>query len=1371
MSEAETGKIRKYLRLSALTVAAAFALPALSYAAALNLSTEPMYLGNTALPNLMFTLDDSGSMGRDYMPDEANDNNTCKGGNNCQAGDPPYYASDYNAIYYNPEVTYEPAVDANGNSYDSYGSPWTSVPVDAYRIRSTATANLTNSIRDKEYCSVTTVKQATFNLCGTSPSLCKSGSVVTVISNGHGLVTGEKIDVVDANNCDPDARVTSAAVTVIDANTFTYDEGGTGAISTNSNNRKCRVEKKACLRHGITTNNPFEYRVPPAPTTDDPVIYGLPADVYTTATNISINPFFYKIIAQEYCSDRELIDCVAASAAADPYTYPAPVRFCDTQASADADVPVNDATMCQGQYVAGSFTFPRYGKFYRQDIEPATATYGNVVVDGYTVINRSGRTDCTGAPNCTYTEEMTNYANWFAYYSIRLNAMKTGVGKAFAELPGNNFRVGFGRINEGSNTIETWSSPGTLVQGVRVFTGTHKADWFSYLYNSDASGSTPLRQAMDDVGQYYMYDGSRGPWGTDPATGQVLDASGTLVNEAITNHATCRQSYHILSSDGYWNSNAARTSGAQGDVDSTAGVTSGSYNYLAVDPYTDGYGGTLADVAMYYWKNDLRTDLADDVKKNEKDGATWQHMVNFTIGLGVNGTLDPTTPLQDFIDGYTVWPQAVQNSPTGIDDMWHATVNSKGSHFSVRNTAELVASLKEVFKDIGNRTSSASSVAIDASIMQTDRYIYQSKFFTSDWSGTVKALPIDLLTGTIGTEIWDAQTQLDAQDPYTGRFIATWDPAAVTPAGVRFRWSSLNATQQAALNKDISGTTDGLGSDRVDYIRGVEFTAFRSRNHKLGDIVHTSPVFVGPPVKSYTSASYKSFASTWAGRDATLYVSANDGMLHALDAASGDERFAFVPNAVIGKLNTLTAKNYTHQYFVDGPITVEDVEISGSWTTVLAGALGNGGKSVYALDITDPVLSGATVAAKEADLASKVLWEFTDADLGYVRGEIAIVKMANGVWAAIFGNGYNNTGTGEAALYIVNIATGAQIAKFNVGNGSTVTPSGMAAPLPVDINGDAVADYIYAGDLEGNVWKFDVTSTTPGNWGSSFYQGSTPKPLFTATDSFGTPQPITSRVDVGRHQYGSGYMVYFGTGKYLESGDNSQFGQDTQTFYGIWDKVNYASGVGNNYPSFTRNHLLTQTIDYQLDPYTDPITKELLRRGARVTSDYGIAWYMGSGNPATSPSLSEHLGWKMDLAYPTITANHGERVIFNPILLAGRIIFPTFLPPADPCTPGGDSWLMELDAIDGSRLEQSVWDVNIDKSVDEGDKVDIGGTLMQVSGAKSSVGAVASPRIVTLPGAQRQVKITAGSREGEIETTYEDPGAVARGRQSWIRLQ
>ena len=510
-------------------------------------------------------------------------------------------------------------------------------------------------------------------------------------------------------------------------------------------------------------------------------------------------------------------------------------------------------------------------------------------------------------------------------------------------------------------------------------------------------------------------------------------------------------------------------------------------------------------------------------------------------------------------------------------------------------------------------------------------------------------------------------------------------------------------------------------------------------------------------------------------------------------AVMAAETFAYVPSKIFANLNQLTDPFYSHRFFVDGPVNVVDAYFGGSWHSVLAGSLGAGGQGVYALDVSVPPSSGG---GAESSITNKVLWEFTDADdvdLGRTFSMINIVRMHNGIWAGVFGNGYNNTEadgaastTGNAVLYIVNLETGALIKKLDTGKGmlddpaGLSRPNGLASPAVIDSNGDFIADYIYAGDLFGNLWKFDVTDTDPNNWDSAYHDVSlNPLPLFVARDASNNAQSITSTPQVGIHPLGitNGVMVYFGTGKYLEPGDNTQVNQDTQGFYGIWDKNLTTLDV------FDRGDLLQQSI-----------TQEVTSSGFdfRTSSNNQIVWHTASGTPSGSPPAT-HLGWYMDLINlqlnssnnPTNSNNFGERQVSNAVLRNDRIIFTTVIPPTSPCKADGTGWLMEVDPIDGSRIDFALFDVNGDGVFDANDTVqvfyDVNGDgvvdsndRVYAGGKKSTVGIIPTVSIIRGAGSGQclngtLVKYASGSK-GMIEATANNCGPDALGRQTWREL-
>ena len=676
--------------------------------------------------------------------------------------------------------------------------------------------------------------------------------------------------------------------------------------------------------------------------------------------------------------------------------------------------------------------------------------------------------------------------------------------------------------------------------------------------------------------------------------------------------------------------------------------------------------------------------------------------------------------------------------------------NAGGSAYAASDGLQLAAALTASFNQ-SIAIGSASAVATNSTRLDTNTLIFQALFDSSKWTGRMQAFPINQTTGAVITvPTWDTDTA-GLIPAYGSRTIYSYNAG-----GIDFTWANLSGAQQTSLMTaaEIAASNNSVAQKRVTYIRGNQADeqqnsgVFRDRAKLLGDIVNSNPWYVGMDNFGYSTltgtegTSYTTFLATLqamnsgAGRTDVVYVGANDGMLHALNAQTGAELFAYIPSSVIPNLHELTDPGYgtnpAHRYFVDGSPRAGDVYFSDStWHTVLVGTTGTGGRNVFALDVTDP--GNFTT--------SKVLWEFTDtndADLGYTLSEPTIVRMANGQWAAIVGNGYNSTNH-KAVLFIINIETGAVIKKIDTGVGALATPNGLSTPVPIDTDGDKIVDTIYAGDLLGNMWKFDVSSSTTSSWKPAYKSGSTWLPLFKAVDGSSVAQPITGKPQVGKHPDG-GVMVYFGTGKYFESTDNI-VGATPQvhSFYGIHDNV----ASGNSTP-VARGDLVAQTIDYEV-------------------SSGGFDLRVTSKNTVTYPTKK---GWYMDLKLATGSAQ-GERVVTAPVIRSNRIVFTTLVPNTDPCTFGGTGWLMEVDAITGAQLPLTPFDINGDGQFTSADFVTVViagvNTQVPVSGKKSKVGIIKTPSVVK--AGSKEYKYTSGS-SGSLETTTESGGA-GTGRQSW----
>ena len=427
---------------------------------------------------------------------------------------------------------------------------------------------------------------------------------------------------------------------------------------------------------------------------------------------------------------------------------------------------------------------------------------------------------------------------------------------------------------------------------------------------------------------------------------------------------------------------------------------------------------------------------------------------------------------------------------------------------------------------------SASGVAASSRTLRAGTRLYQTLFNAADWHGDVVAYGLNE-AGNL-TLAWRAGPLLQQALTANGhqrRQILTYH--ATTKRGVPFLWNDLSDGQRDAL-REPHDMDDQAAMDRLTYLRGdpsMEGGAdgFRQRGGPLGDLVHSRPVFIGAPglPDAIDPHTYPAFRRAQAGRAPILVVGGNDGFVHVFNAATGQALMAYAPNAVFPHFIDLTRPAYAHRYYVDGSPTAADVQTAGGWRTWVVGGLGAGGRGIYALDVTDPARLASAAASGNA--AFIVQWEFTDAgdaDLGFTFSQPSIVRMQNGRWAAVFGNGYNSPND-HAVLYIVFL-DGGQDGTWTRGvdyvripaSGGLPAPAGAAnglsTPAAVDLDGDFSTDLVYAGDLQGNLWKFDVSSSFPGNWGSAYRNGATPLPMFVCADAGGRRQAITTRPEVGR---------------------------------------------------------------------------------------------------------------------------------------------------------------------------------------------------------------------------------------------------------------
>ena len=712
------------------------------------------------------------------------------------------------------------------------------------------------------------------------------------------------------------------------------------------------------------------------------------------------------------------------------------------------------------------------------------------------------------------------------------------------------------------------------------------------------------------------------------------------------------------------------------------------------------------------------------------------------------------------------------SNPKSIDDFWHTAVNGRGNFFSAGDPRSVIAGLTDALAGVAERVGSGTGIAVSNSQPVTgDNFAYSPSYTTGKWIGDVQASEVDVSNGTVSTTInWSAAAKLDAtvgaacdnRTIYLMRMGATdnkvnfssntracnglGNPTGPSDSGLNaaemMNFGSANVSlfsQYIAMTDGTGGTVDqrtaAPGSNLVNFLRGQRGSEgfvsndlsklYRARASVLGDIVNGQPVYVKGPFASYQDAGYGAFKSANASRTPMLYVPANDGMLHAFyagasstDVQGGKEAWAFIPSAVLPNLYRLADNNYKniHQFFVDGTPTIGDAFDGGAWKTILVGGLDAGGKSYYALDVTDPA-------------APKGLWEFkwsnvcysgtaatagADCHLGYTFGKPIISKLQDGTWVVMFASGYNNVnapvkpGDGVGYVYVLNAFTGQIIYKISTGAGDSATPSGLAQ-LGNFVDYPAVNNttrQLYGGDLLGNVWRIDVNdSIAPSGRDAAL--------LGVAQDGGGNRQPITTRPELA--ELNAKPMVFIATGKLLGASDFADL--QGQSVYGIVDPMT----GGPVYPN------LRSTFK--------PLAMTQLGSGASATRTVAC-----TGTTAQCGSTD---GWVVDLP------DSGERVNVDMRLARGTLVFASNVPSNNACTTGGYSWLNFLNFSSGLAVTTSA---NLSVSVQSSNSLATGLNLLDIQGR--------------LIGVRR---FTDGTNLERDPVPFDTPGPVGK-RISWREI-
>jgi type IV pilus assembly protein PilY1 len=965
------------------------------------------------------------------------------------------------------------------------------------------------------------------------------------------------------------------------------------------------------------------------------------------------------------------------------------------------------------------------------------------------------RTDCASGTKCTQAEELANFANWFTYYRTR-NLLAIGASsRAFAPQK-FNMRLGYGRINN-TTANSQYNAIGTLIRGVRPFSDplkvTDRQEFFDWLYGVPALGGTPLRRALDDVGQYFMNRTDNGPWADDP---KPLSTS-----TANTNHLACRKSFHLLMTDGYWNSEQATTAAARADVDSTTGPKHTSdmamrsnpnqvrtYTYTPANSprYQDKWANTLADVAMYYWVNDLRpdlrnkvplpssipTDTATEIQKadeNALDHAFWQHLNTYTVSLGVQGTLPASVTDSPGSSGITLWPaNNVWPKPENdsyvnggdekmVDDLFHAARNGRGRFLTTRNPADFEAAIKSFLQSVAASVPTDSGVAVSGIVLDSDSRSYIPSYNPSSWFGDIIAYNIGS-AGTGTTVAWKAS---EAVRPASARNIITWNPETRTATTFGVDGAGLSTAMRSAL-VGTRATTEA--NKLINYLRGdrseegSQLPALRCRGTTgdapcqapfsataaapLGDIVNSTPLLVRDALdlnyqflpdkingKASGNTTYREYMTSKSKRaQGLLFAGANDGMLHAFtDPKTGqsDEVLAYVPSSVLGNMARLADLEYGKS---TDPSKAHRFYVDGP--LVESDAYLNGAWQNMVLGSTG---AGArTVFALRVNTTSpaqmsvtNLMWELSATSSTAASNDLAKLGYV----------------TQPVATGVTR--SGQWVAVFGNGPDSTHTDGAKAYLFVVDLaTGNLITTLKASDDLRNGLGGVslitDINRTIVGAYAGDLKGKMWRFDMESANPSdwrvglggkplftASTPQPITAAPTYLSHPKG-GLLVVFGTGKLYSDTD------DTNTPENENDPAN--TSLQTLFAVRDRTKVGGSSL-----ATVQPVQSKLLRREFEIISGSTDTWTI---RKVPAVDLTQD-GWYLDLEIPVSgsTSLPRPRALFSPQLLPDALIMGAVdLKQEDRCdSASATSYILVLDPLTGGTIVLNSTDANSTKTI------------------------------------------------------------------------
>jgi type IV pilus assembly protein PilY1 len=1220
----QAGSLRGSALLGVLLLAGVSA----SQGAPVSIDTVPLSTLSVAAakPNIMFILDDSGSMAWDYMPDDMSSTTTYG-----------YKSSQCNGVAYNPAITYPlpVKVDPATGVISTYAdASFTNACSDGFAA-GTCKNNLANSFYFK------------YKVTNGSKPLSwayKSTGSVDTSTNFYKECTANVVNNSGNSNFDKIVVTAASAEAQNYANWYSYYR--TRQLMMRSASGRAFANLSDNYRVGFTKIS-------------DAGVTGTDFINVTDFTAVQKNTFLnklYSLSAQNSTPLRGALSKVgryfankASASQVDPVQYSCQRNF--AVLSTDGYWNTGSET---NSYTALDLTGQLVGQQDGTELRPMKDSGTSTFTRTTTNVTTSTKTVTTALQlQRVQTSVVTPASGCTAPKPVKISTQVQICSKDQTAVKTETFAVKTTTVTTDTYTNNALSSPGTPVSTPQETSN-----------NDSVTTPSSALSCPEDT-----------PW----------QSSGTPTTSCVA-AATASTSTPAMVALTPTSSSSAAVLVSSSTSDSAATSTGGDSN-------------TLADVAEYYWKTDLRGLGNKVVPASPTDSATWQHMSVYAIGLGVKGTLtydrdylsQSSGDFADLVSGAKDWPSPPvtgNGDARNVDDLWHTAVNGRGQFFSAADPNQLDDAISTTLSSIRRIAGTGSaSAASTLTPVAGDDWLFLPSFTSVDWTGDLRAykFTFDPVTKVVRApdtspgkpSVWSASDRLNARTAArkilfsSGTALLPFNLTNLSTAGLD---ASLDTRCSRATTADnlsqcnsitANAKTKVTATNLMAYLAGdrtlemgavaADNRVFRTRTGLLGDFVNAAPVYVGKPPFRYADAGYADYASTNSTRAAVVYAASNDGMLHAFkvganatDSTGGTELWAFMPTAVISNLWTLADKAYgsNHRYFVDATPNVSDVydPVNNRWRTILVGGLGAGGRSYYALDITVPD-------------SPSLLWEISStttgfADLGLSYGNPLITKDKNGVWMVAFTSGTNNiaSGDGVGRLYLVNALSGALIRTVATSAGDSSTPSNLGRINAwVGSVTDNTAQRIYGGDMLGNLWRFDHDDRIAP-------AGAEATLLGIAQTAGGVAQPIVGRPVLSQIKIGSDLVsiISVGTGRMLNANDLAD--ATVESIYSIKDTLG-DTGVGIMRAATAKLVQQTQKADHTL------------------ASLNKVDWTTNNG-------------WFVDLSISS-----KERVNLDGVNLSGGVVaFASTVPTDDKCSQGGTSFLYTFDLSTGNVLSVGSFD-------------------------------------------------------------------------------